>query len=174
MSRQFSLIHLDDVMKWKHFSPYWPFVRGIHRSPMDSPHNGQWRGALMFSLIWIWINDWVNIRGLVIWDAIAPSMTSLSREGSVPSFCRVSLLKFVNTKTFILQCHILSRHLTIACRWPFWNIKYSSCLLAYVRCDGLIGISALRVPNSKIPFCFFQYAVSFHLSLFFDSIITNT
>ena len=40
----------DDVIKWKHFPRYWPFVRGIHRSPVDSPHKGQWRGALMFSL----------------------------------------------------------------------------------------------------------------------------
>ena len=32
-------------------SRYWPFVRGIHRSPMNSPLKGQWRGALMFSLI---------------------------------------------------------------------------------------------------------------------------
>ena len=23
----------DDVIKWKHFPHYWPFVRGIHRSP---------------------------------------------------------------------------------------------------------------------------------------------
>ena len=46
--------------KWKHFLSYWPFVRGIHRSPVNSPHKGQWRGALMFSLIYDWINDWVN------------------------------------------------------------------------------------------------------------------
>ena len=45
---------------WKHFPRYWPFVRGIHRSPMTSPHKGQWRGALMFSLICAWINGWVN------------------------------------------------------------------------------------------------------------------
>ena len=50
----------DDVIKWKHFPRYWPFVRGIHRSPVNSPHKGQWRGALMFSLICIRINDWVN------------------------------------------------------------------------------------------------------------------
>ena len=49
----------DDVIKWKHFPRYWPFVRGIHRSPVNSPHNGQWRGAL-FSLICAWINGWVN------------------------------------------------------------------------------------------------------------------
>ena len=52
----------DDVIKWKHFPRYWPFVRGIHRSPVNSPHKGQWRGALMFSLIYVWINDWVNNR----------------------------------------------------------------------------------------------------------------
>ena len=30
--------------------------------PVNSPHKGQWRGALMFSLICIWINGWVNNR----------------------------------------------------------------------------------------------------------------
>ena len=50
----------DDVIKWKHIPRYWHFVRGIHRSPVNSPHKGQWRGALMFSLICAWINEWVN------------------------------------------------------------------------------------------------------------------
>ena len=50
----------DDVIKWKHFPRNWPFVREIHRSPVNFPHKGQWRGALMFSLIYAWINDWVN------------------------------------------------------------------------------------------------------------------
>ena len=49
-----------DVIKWKHFPRYWPFVRGIHRSPVNSPHKGQWRGALMFTLICARINGWVN------------------------------------------------------------------------------------------------------------------
>ena len=52
----------DDVIKWKYFPRYWPFVRGIHRSPVNSPHRGQWRGALMFSWIFAWINGWVNNR----------------------------------------------------------------------------------------------------------------
>ena len=38
----------DDVIKWKHFPRHWPFVRGIHRSPVNSPHKGLWRGASMF------------------------------------------------------------------------------------------------------------------------------
>ena len=54
-----SMIH-DDVIKWKHFPRNWPFVRGIHRSPVNSLHKGQWRGALVFSLICVWINGWVN------------------------------------------------------------------------------------------------------------------
>ena len=45
----------DDVIKWKHFPRYWSFVRGIHRSPVNSPHKSQWRGALMYI-----INGWVN------------------------------------------------------------------------------------------------------------------
>ena len=28
----------------------------------EFPHKGQWRGALMFSLICVWINGWVNNR----------------------------------------------------------------------------------------------------------------
>ena len=52
----------DDVIKWKYFPRYWPFVRGIHRSPVNSPHKGQGRGALMYSLIYVWINGWVNNR----------------------------------------------------------------------------------------------------------------
>ena len=27
---------------------------------MNSPHRGQWRGALMLSLVYAWINGWVN------------------------------------------------------------------------------------------------------------------
>ena len=52
----------DDVIKWKHFPRNWPFVRGIHRSPVNSPHKGQWRGALMFTLICARIYGWVNTR----------------------------------------------------------------------------------------------------------------
>ena len=62
ISRYLNQINHDDI-KWKHFPRYWPFVRGIHHSSVNSPHKGQWSGALMFSLICAWIR-------LVIWDAI--------------------------------------------------------------------------------------------------------
>ena len=62
----------DDVIKWRYSPRYWPFVRGIHRSPrwlFDykllsrlRPHKGQWHTPLLFSLICVWINGWVNNR----------------------------------------------------------------------------------------------------------------
>ena len=61
----------DDVIKWKHLPRYWPFVWGIHRSPVNSPHKHQWRRALMFSLICAWINGWESNREAGDWDAIA-------------------------------------------------------------------------------------------------------
>ena len=37
----------DDVIKWKHFPRYWPFVRGIHRPPrgwwFETPSSSLWR-----------------------------------------------------------------------------------------------------------------------------------
>ena len=52
----------DDVIKWKRFPRYWPLMRWIHRSPVDSIHKGKWRGTLMVSLICVWTNDWLNTR----------------------------------------------------------------------------------------------------------------
>ena len=44
------------------FPCYWPFVRGILRWPVNSPHKSQWRGALMFLLNCAWINGCANSR----------------------------------------------------------------------------------------------------------------
>ena len=51
---------------WRHqmetFSRYWPFVREIQLSTVDSPHKGQWVEAWMSSLICAWMGGWVNNR----------------------------------------------------------------------------------------------------------------
>ena len=51
-------------VRWirKYFPRYWPFVRGIHQSPMRSPHKDPCRGALVFSLVCAWTNGWANNR----------------------------------------------------------------------------------------------------------------
>ena len=41
--------HYMETFPW-----YRPFVRGVHRSPVNFPHTGQWRGALMCSVICAW------------------------------------------------------------------------------------------------------------------------
>ena len=57
----------DDVIKWKHFPRYsGPVVLALcaWNSPVtvNSPNKGKWWEALMFSLIYAWINVWVNNR----------------------------------------------------------------------------------------------------------------
>ena len=55
----------DDVIKREHFPRYCTFLKGIQRyvtNGFDFPHKGQWRGALMFSLICAWTNGWANNR----------------------------------------------------------------------------------------------------------------
>ena len=97
-TKQESMNHVHnvyDISWWRHqmgtFSRYWPFVRGIHRSPVNSPHKGQWRGALIFSLICSWINGWVNngeagdLRRhhahydvIVIWGVVRQKLASMA------------------------------------------------------------------------------------------------
>ena len=52
----------DDVNTSKHSPRYWPFVRGIHRSQLNSHHKGQWRRALMFYMICALTNSLLNSR----------------------------------------------------------------------------------------------------------------
>ena len=79
----------DDVIKWKHFPRYWPFVRGIHRSPVNSPHKGQWRGALMFSLICA-LNKRLNKQSWGWWFETSSRLLWRHRNG----------LKFVQNRYF--------------------------------------------------------------------------
>ena len=57
-----NVITHDDVIKWTNFTRYWPFVRRVQRLPVNSPLKGQLGGALMFFLIWAWINGWASNR----------------------------------------------------------------------------------------------------------------
>ena len=51
---------------WRHqmetFSELLANCAGNSPVPVNFPHKGQWRGALMFALICVWINAWVNNR----------------------------------------------------------------------------------------------------------------
>ena len=47
----------DDVIKCKHFPRYWPFVRGIQRSPVNSPQSWGWRSKTPSRPLWRHCND---------------------------------------------------------------------------------------------------------------------
>ena len=60
-------LHRGPAMSWwRHqmepFSALLALCAGNSPVPVNSLHKGQWRGALVFSLICAWINDWVNKR----------------------------------------------------------------------------------------------------------------
>ena len=59
----------DKLIWWRHkmetFSALLAPCAG--NSPVNSPHKGQWRGALMSSLICTWINAWVSNREVGYW-----------------------------------------------------------------------------------------------------------
>ena len=65
-STPFTLLHsaLLPSPWWRHqmetFSALLAICAGNSLSLVNSLHKGQWRGALMFSLICAWINGWVN------------------------------------------------------------------------------------------------------------------
>ena len=98
---------------WRHqmetFSALLAFCAENHRSPVTSPHKGLWRGALMFSLICVWINSWVN----------NPEARDLRRHRA---HCDVSVMrKPVMRKT--LQWHRFNSSLP-GQKWPPFRRRY--------------------------------------------------
>ena len=107
------------------FPRYWPFVRRIHRSAVNSPHKGQWRGALMFSLICTRINGmfslictringWVNNgeagdlrRHRAHYDVTVMSMDDTSLDENM------SIVK-------MLKLHKLCTPLLLVMHWQNW------------------------------------------------------
>ena len=124
------LSYHDGVIKWKHFPPYWPFVPGIHRSPVNSPQKGQWRGALKFSLISTWTNGWVNNRDAGDlrrhWAHYVITVMHICKTGSLLIIYIYNIITHICNKDFsivklyghFVQCPYYSR---IQCR--FYVVK---------------------------------------------------
>ena len=115
----------DDIIKWKHLPRYWPFVRGIQRSPVNSPHKGQWRRALMFSLICTWNHNWANNgdagnlrRYHVHYDVIVMYHACHIWFNSACSKCPVMVMKGLIWKESNIQDFI---RLSTTCSIYVWN-----------------------------------------------------
>ena len=94
-------------------------MRGIHRSPVDSPHKGQWHRALMFSLICARTNGWTNNR-----DAV-----DLRRHRA---HCDVAIMEFLPQMKLRIRHHryIIKEYsvnearkftMTYKCGWTIWG-----------------------------------------------------
>ena len=73
--------------------------------PGEFSHKGQWRGALMFSLIWAWINGWVNNpeagdlrRHPTHCDVIVMSLNNKSTLIEVMPWCRQAVSHYLNQR----------------------------------------------------------------------------
>ena len=108
----------EDVIRWKHFPRYWPCVRGIHRSPVNSPHKGQWRGALMFSLICAWINSWVNNR----------EAGDLRRHSTHYDVSVMIILDHTGTYIYRLNCNTAYMYFHWFDNYSFNHCKFVHCL----------------------------------------------
>ena len=91
-----------------------PFVRGIHRSPLNSPHKGQWRGAMMFSLIYAWTNGLVNHRDAGgLWRHRAHHDVTLMQWFKIIPLFQVAAIQYIprNMHTvFALLCFVVVIH----------------------------------------------------------------
>ena len=125
----------DDVITWKHFPRYWPSVRGIHRSPVNSPHKGQWRGALMFSLIcalnkrlskqsWGW---WFETPSRPFWRLCNINLRNPWRH-DMEAFLKGSstIVNYVCLKTWIIIYEI---YFTFNCLFILYIYIYMKCIL---------------------------------------------
>ena len=104
---------------WSHqmetFPRYWPSVRGIHRSTVNSPHKGQRRGTLMFSLVYPWLNAWVNNREAVVLRRYRAHHDVIVMQNSTRPCYRISLMKYLYLEICYLsliccQSHSYAKH----------------------------------------------------------------
>ena len=135
----------DDVIKWRYFPCYLPFVRGIQRSPVNSPHKGQWREALMFSLICACINDWVNNREAgdlrryrAIDSAGSTTVHTFLLWESAVAWIKLKMYKPMwlsmnNVPAYIAWFARIGPE-SVWCRLPSWtnNMIFSVCILEWI------------------------------------------
>ena len=106
----------DDVIKWKHFPRYWPFVRGMTRSfgvffdlrrnkRLNKQSWGWWFETLLCPL-WRQCNDWEVFYD--VFARVGPILYATQNYGKSKHATRTSI-------TFTLQYLILISHLKWFC-----------------------------------------------------------
>ena len=99
------------------FPRYWPFVRGIHRSMVNSPHKGRWPGALIFSLIFGWLNSLINN----------------GEAGDLRRYCgHHDVIVMKKLKIQDVEIWKLELPVVMALRLRFWRSYYRVLLVHYI------------------------------------------
>ena len=113
-----SPIH-DNVIKWKHFPRNWPFVRGFHWLPVNSPHKGQWRGALSLGVT----TRWLQLQPTSAWPRPTVSAFQYFRwcaptKHAVSHFLRRIYIYFVKGRSLVITVDVAvdPSFLVIGCR----------------------------------------------------------
>ena len=122
--------------------------------PVNSPHKGQWCGALMFSLISIWINGWVNNRE-------AGDLRRYRDHYDVRSNANASTYSWVCMQKSKIP-DSLTMHMFIS-RFhnTHWYNKWSPCYIPS-RISGKSPLAYGRFPDTM---CNIRYPSEIHLKL---------
>ena len=148
----------DDVIKWKHFPRYWTFVRGIHRWPVNSPHKGQCRGALMFSLTCAWISRWVNNheagdlrRYRAHYDVIVMLPYSSNHViGTIPMECELCRSCMNRNYMWLARCRDISGNLVLVNTIACWMNTFAELLTSEENMKSMLNFVMSAVPADGI------------------------
>ena len=128
LCKQYPGIH-DDFIKWKHFPHYWPFVREIHQSPVNSHHEGQWRGS--FDVFFaIRLNIQLSNRSWGWWF-------------EMPSCSLYDITVMID--------HVITRPICIILKFQFYQHKLWEFTF---KCKQIVGDMARFKLNSYKCYCF--------------------
>ena len=75
--------HMMTSSNGNNFPCNWPFWRGFHRPPVNSPHKGKWRRSLMFVIKWKIIRVIVPLWG----KSTGPRWIPLTKASDAELWC---------------------------------------------------------------------------------------
>ena len=121
---------------WEFLFSWWRQTnRNIFRvtGHLNSPHKGQWRGALMFSLIWARINGWVNngeagdLRRHRAHYDVTVMITQRLLKCNIPD-CLYSCDRSQSVFSNFVGLDIFSSSIKLDKEWLLWEYPFIRCL----------------------------------------------
>ena len=140
-SQGWSRIRHDDVIKWKHFPRHWPFVRGIHRSPVKTPRHwplwGEFPGDRMILVLMI-----LTIQcGRMILNIKTPYFSKMLEPNKfIKPLVTIEIITIEHHLCCVLQSYQPSRTKK-GCHRPYSK--------KWFKIDGNLKVSAAKFPLSS-------------------------